>query len=225
MKALEQAKARHLRSEGQSVKQIARMLGVSRGSVSRWVQDIPLSPAQRERLAENAALNRRVFAQCIGFEQSQANRREAELRHQQFREHGYRQAEVDDSFRVICALYWGEGDKSKNGFRIYNSDPSLLNVILRWLVRSGYESIIRFSVQYHPGNGIPEAVIRQWWLLQLPLLRKEHLLSFFPCSISRASQQKLIGKLPYGTASLVVNRLELYFNVMGGIDFLRQKGD
>jgi len=225
MKAQEKAQARQLRSGGHSIKQIARQLGVARSSVSLWVRDIPLSPSQVQRLAENEALNRRVFAQVIGLEQGISNKNEAELRHQQFRQQGYQQARADDSFRMICALYWGEGDKKSKSFRICNSDPTLLNIVFRWLIRSGYDAAIRFAVRYHLNNGIEEEAIRHWWQQQLPQLREGHLQSFSQCSINRASQQKNIGKLPYGTASLVVNRAELFSNVMGGIDFLRQQGD
>jgi transposase-like protein len=225
MKTQQKEQALELRSAGHSIKQIAQQLGVARSSVSVWVRGIPLSPTQREQLAAQETLNRRRFAQVIGFKQALANKEEAELRHQRFRQQGFQQAQVDDRFRVICALYWGEGDKGKKDFRVSNSDPSLLNVLLRWAVQSGYDPAIRFSVRYHLNNGIDEEDIRRWWLQQMPLLRNEHLRSFFRCPINRASQQKNIGKLPYGTGNLVVHRAELFFKVMGGIDFLRQLGD
>ena len=51
MKTAEQAAARELRQdEGRSVKEIARLLGVSRSSVSLWVRDIELTPKQRAAL-------------------------------------------------------------------------------------------------------------------------------------------------------------------------------
>lgn len=225
MKTLEKEKALELRAAGHSIKQIARQLGVARSSVSLWVRGIPLSPAQLEQLAENMALNCRRFGQTIGPAQGLVNKGKAQLRHQHYRQQGYQQAQVDDFFRVICALYWGEGDKCRNDLRVANADPSLLNVFLRWLIRSGFDSAIRFSVRYHPNNGIAEEDIRHWWMQQMPLLRDEHFVSLLRCTINRASQQKKIGKLPYGTGNLAVHRAELYFKVMGGIDFLRQLGD
>src|SRR5438874_11235641 len=47
MKTNERRLARELRTQGQSVKEIARRLGVPRGSVGRWVRDVPLTPDQR----------------------------------------------------------------------------------------------------------------------------------------------------------------------------------
>jgi transcriptional regulator with XRE-family HTH domain len=52
MKIRERDEARTLRREqGQSIKEIARAVGVSCSSVSLWVRDIELTPAQIEALA------------------------------------------------------------------------------------------------------------------------------------------------------------------------------
>jgi transcriptional regulator with XRE-family HTH domain len=51
VKTDEQNRARELRAQGHSVKEIERSLGVSRSSVSRWVRDVPLGPEQRRALA------------------------------------------------------------------------------------------------------------------------------------------------------------------------------
>jgi transposase len=50
MKTDERRRARELRAAGQSIKEIERLLGVSRSSVSRWVRDVPLSAEQRRIL-------------------------------------------------------------------------------------------------------------------------------------------------------------------------------
>ena len=47
MKTDEQRRARELRAEGWSVKEIQQHLGVSRSSVSIWVRDVPLDRQQR----------------------------------------------------------------------------------------------------------------------------------------------------------------------------------
>ena len=51
MKPREREAARERRGQGAVIKAIARELGVSTSSVSRWVRDIELSPAQRAALA------------------------------------------------------------------------------------------------------------------------------------------------------------------------------
>jgi transcriptional regulator with XRE-family HTH domain len=55
MKTRERAMARSLRAnDGLSIKEIARRLGVSQASVSLWVRDIQLTPAQANAMMTSA---------------------------------------------------------------------------------------------------------------------------------------------------------------------------
>jgi transposase len=51
MKTEEQKRAREMRAEGYSAKEIERHLHVSRSSVSTWVRDVPFRDEQRRALA------------------------------------------------------------------------------------------------------------------------------------------------------------------------------
>jgi len=53
MKAQEQARARLLRKQGFSVREITAKIGSAKGSVSRWVRGIPLTRQQIARLKSN----------------------------------------------------------------------------------------------------------------------------------------------------------------------------
>ncbi len=225
MKPAEKLEARLLRSQGYSVKEISRQLNVSRGSASLWVRDIVLTAEQIERLEARNNLNREKFGYLSRCGGANTNKADAESRRKAFREVGFERAKRDEGFRVICALYWGEGQKSGHVFGVCNSDSTLLKVVLRWLIQEGFEDIVRFCVRYHPGNGLSEEEIKAWWMAKLPWLKEKHLRKFGQCFIHRASQRKKIGKLPYGTASVEVCRTELYYQVMGGIDYLRETGD
>ncbi len=220
MKPHEKAEARRLRAQGVSVREIALTLGVSKGTASIWVRDIPLSDAHKAALIERRARNRGVLLGAL------KNREAATLRHEQFLAAGRRKAATDERFRLICALYWGEGSKArKNEFSISNSDPALLRTVLNWLFVTEFRERVSFRVQYHPGNGLTEDEIRVWWNEQLPQLRGNHWRRFVQCKVNRASQQKKVGRLPYGTATIRVGSTELFFNVIGGIRFLAEKGD
>jgi hypothetical protein len=80
-------------------------------------------------------------------------------------------------------------------------------------------------VQYYGENGVSETEIRDWWMAQLPGLAVSHMRRFLRCTINRASQRKKIGKQKYGTASVSVCSMELFCNVMGGIEYLKSMGD
>jgi predicted transcriptional regulator len=226
MKVQEKLEARKLRQEGYSIKEICQLLGVAKSSVSLWVRDIELRAEQIERLNQKIARSRQLFAYASRCRGANSNKAQAEVRHAEYHRQGFNHAQQDEEFRLICALYWGEGYKSRRDvFGIANCDPSLLRLVLRWLVQQGFGDRVSFSVQYYPDNGLEEEEIRDWWLVNLPELQRAKLRRFTRCVINRASQAKKIGKQLYGTARIEVCCTELVFRVRGGIDYLRGQGD
>ncbi len=209
-----------------SIRDIASMLGVSKGSVSLWVRDVQLTSEQIADLDRRMRANRARFGYLSRCGGANTNRADAEKRHRAFLEDGYQHAKGDERFRLICALYWGEGSKrQKNAFRISNCDPALLRVILNWLIEAGFEDRIAFRVQYYAENGWSEDEIRRWWSSRLKRLEERHWRRFVVCKLNRASQRKKIGRLPQGTASIEVCSTELLHRVLGGIEYLKDMGD
>jgi transcriptional regulator with XRE-family HTH domain len=226
MKATEKAQARELRQQGQSIKEICSALNVSKAAVSLWVRDITLTPEQIKRLDEKMLLARQRFSYLSRCGGANTNKADAEKRHITFEEAGYEEAKASERFRLVAALYWGEGSKSdRSKFAISNSDPQLLRLILDWLVDSGFDDRIAFRVNYYGENGLSESEIKVWWATHLPNLKEKHWRKFVKCVLNRASQRKKIGSLPQGTAVIQVSSTELFFNVMGGIKYLQQMGD
>lgn len=212
MKAKERAKARELRAQGKSLAEISSALGVSKSSASLWCRDIELTDAQKMSLHSR-------WNVWVGAE---ANRESAKRGRQKFREAGFKRAKEDERFRLVCAIYWGEGQRcNRNVFSVSNSDPSMLKLIGSWLVEEGYSERLSFRVQYYGENGLSESEIREKWLEWLDFLGEQHLRKFTRCSLNRASQKKKTGRLPYGTGVLTVCCTELLQTVFGGTDFLR----
>ena len=58
MKTEKRKQARRLRKEGKSVREITKILNVSKGSISRWVRDISLTSKQVERLNKRHKLSK-----------------------------------------------------------------------------------------------------------------------------------------------------------------------
>ena len=212
MKVEQHKKARELRQSGQSIRKISKDLQVSKSSVSRWVRGIELSPEQLRILHDNS----------YKFQPSTRNGQIAlrEKRHAEYRAIGYKKAQEDQTFRIICALYWGEGSKDRNRFTLANTDTMMLRGFVDWLRQEGYNEKMTFCVHYYPNNGISEETIADFWVEKLSLLRTQ-LRKFSVCIINRASQQKHIGKRPYGTGHLTVCDTRLIQMVHGGIEFLR----
>jgi hypothetical protein len=211
MKLKEKLEARKLRQEGKSLKEICRLLNVGKGSVSVWVRDIVLTDAQKLELGS------RYDRQYRG---ARRVKELAEIEHNKAKAIGRIRAGESEGFRLLCALYWGEGAKTSKKFAIGNADPLLLKVAVKWLRENGYTNRIQFRVQYYGENGVSEDEISKWWLNKLSGIEFTHFKKFTKCVINRASQRKKIGKLLYGTATVTVNSIQLFYEVMGGIEFL-----
>lgn len=217
MKQDKQQEAVALRLKGHSVKQIEKELGVARSSVSRWVRDIVLNETQKERLKQNS--------RNCALSSAQKSKEKAARRHRLLMDQGRELAAHNDLFRIVCALYWGEGHKSRTSGNtsISNSDPALLGVFLKWISLMDLDFSIR--LQFYEENGLSEKEIKLWWSRHLNLdpscFRKSTI-----CITNRASQRKKVGKLPYGTATLrIAKGTEAFWKIMGGIEYLKDLAD
>jgi transcriptional regulator with XRE-family HTH domain len=127
MKTAEREQARELRrTEGLSLKVIARRLGVSVSSVSRWVRDIELTDEQAASLLIDA-YNGHVKGRAIAT----ALHRQARLVAQ---EHGRMLARQGNARHASgCMLYWAEGSKRRNQVVFSNSDPEMIRFFVEFL--------------------------------------------------------------------------------------------
>src|SRR5690348_590983 len=97
VKTSERDMARNLRSEGLSVREIERAIGVSRSTASLWVRDIELTPEQREHLLVRPRGVRTDFRR---------------RRREQCQEKGRAAAQGGEVLHAIgCMLFWAEGSE------------------------------------------------------------------------------------------------------------------
>lgn len=219
MKIEERKQSRELRTQGCSIKEISRRLKIAKSSASLWTRDIELTEEQKQNLSDRKA----VTYQHI-LNQSKKNMEEAKARHSQYAEEGKFRCEKDNSFKLLCALYWGEGSKKKNTFCLTNSSIEMLKIIGDWLVKEGFENKIRFNISYHLENAKTEEEITLYWMTGLKWLSRDKINKMTCCIINRSSQKKRIGKLPFGTAQLCVHNTRLVNMVRGGIEYIKQMG-
>ena len=163
-KDAERAKARELRLQGLDYNRIAAELGVSKGSVSLWVRDLPrpesLSYEEcRRRAAEGV---RRYWA-------AERPIREAQREAARVAAAAQIGALYDREILIAGAIaYWCEGAKNKPYRRgdqviFMNSDPALIRFYLRFLAVAGIEpDRLRCRVQIHESADAEAA--QQFWL-------------------------------------------------------------
>lgn len=119
--------------DGKSIKDIARMLGVSKASASMWCRDIRLTEKQIRAL-HRQMVERSLVGRMMGANANYERRLER-LRS------GYRRAArsigaLSDRGRFLAgvALYWAEGNrKGRTSFGFANADPLMIAFFLRWL--------------------------------------------------------------------------------------------
>jgi predicted transcriptional regulator len=216
----EQKEARRLRGLGLSLFKIAKKLRVSKSSVSLWVRDVKLTE-DHKRTLENNRLNAGIDKLLV---QSRINKTKAQERRLGYRKNGFERAKTDEPFRLICALYWGEGSKGRNIFSFANSDLPMIKVVGEWVDENVKNKSCKIRVCYYGENGLSEYQIRRRWIKEFPKLKnKKWTLLCSKNKIRRDTQRKGIGKLPYGTGTLYVCSTELVQNVYGGIDYIRTK--
>jgi transposase-like protein len=131
-KSLEKLQAVSLRRKGESIKEIARKLEVSIGSVSAWTRDIELTDAQRAFLT-----NRQIAAGHSGrMKGTEANKEKKRIRMRLAADEALQKIQSISSnelFFLGLGLYWGEGVKSVNGsLSVTNSDPKVIQIMIRW---------------------------------------------------------------------------------------------
>lgn len=128
----ERVQARELRRIGQSIRVIAKKLGVSRGTVSLWCADIELTEEQRAKLIED---DKRGGA--VGRARAAISKKNERLqRLEGFMNKGRSMVgklSKRDLFIAGIALYWAEGNKKNRRLLLSNSDPKLIKIWIKWL--------------------------------------------------------------------------------------------
>ena len=200
------------REKGMPIKVIAAEIGVSAGSVSRWVRDVELTPEQEAALRDaNPIYNR----QRSGTARSSAN---ARMRRLDAQAEGRRLASMHDPLHAAaCMLYWAEGARSRNQLEFTNSDPDMVDLFVHFLRRcyGVTNQRIALRINVHLGNGRTLDEIEKWWLRRLDLPRS----SLRRSMVNRPSRASLRKRrtLVYGTARITVSSTELTQSIFGAI--------
>jgi len=150
-----------LRLEGRSYNQIRAELGVSKGTLSLWLRDVPLTDAQTAALKDNASAKRGA-----AFASRNERRRDSitAVARGEITELSEREL-----FIAGVVAYWAEGTKNKNipGRRttpvtFINSDPTMIRLFLDWLalLDVGPDRLV-FRVAIHESADVDGAV-RFW---------------------------------------------------------------
>src|SRR3989344_369808 len=131
-KSKEKLEARKLRRLGQSIKEIAKNLNISVGSVSSWCKDIELT---RNQILN---LQKRRTDPFYGKKLDYFLRKKKEFEEKVFnlKQEGIREIKQLTQraiFLIGVALYWAEGFKKDHQVGFANIDVNMIKFFLYWL--------------------------------------------------------------------------------------------
>ena len=208
-------RALEMRKEGLSYSQIKEELNVSKGTLSIWLRDYPLS---RERIN---SLRGNSEQRIERYRKTRAKNREAK------QSEVYRKMSLEintlsqrELFISGIILYWAEGTKASKGTIIMtNTDPGMLKFFMKWL---DLMEVPRAKVKgyLHLYSDMDVALETKFWAdsLSLPVsaFRKAYIKE---SGVMKRKNYK--GRFGHGTCNIIVNDVKLYDRVMNGIEYIR----
>lgn len=216
MKLLEQRKAIDLRKGGRSIKEIARVLGVSKGSVSVWVRKTKITEKQQKSLLlrgfTTEAIEKRRAKRIFNEEQKRSLIFEA----------AKKELEVSKAdLKIIgTALYWAEGGKTKRGMaRISNSDPLMIKTMMSFFRVVCEVPPAKFRGHIHIHDPISVKKAEKYWSEVSGISLDQFFKTY--TKKSKASLNKF-HSLPYGTFDIYVCDTKLFLTIMGWVQKIKE---
>lgn len=171
-KSIEKLQALKFRRDGWSVKDIAKELKVSRGSVSMWCQGIELTQSQKEKLKVKQIAAGQTGRQK-GAEMNRQKRLKAVNDARVWAEKHIQQIDNKNLFFLGLGIYWGEGVKSRSGqATVVNSDQRILKIMIHWFKECLHVDASEFRpyVYIASQHKSRENIIMKYWVdtLNLP---------------------------------------------------------
>ena len=214
MKRRERDEARTLRREqGQSIKEIARAVGASTSSISRWVRDIELTTDQVGALrARNPILNGQMAGARVRVARARSLR---QMAHAEGRAAALR---GEPAHVAGCMLFWAEGSRNRNAVHFTNSDPQMVAFFARFIRRffAPPDERMRVWCNLHADHAERLIEVEEFWLATVGLSRACLTRSTVNV-LSSATRGKRTNLLPWGTCRLTVHSTAIVQHLYGAI--------
>jgi hypothetical protein len=219
-KSKQKIKARQLRKQGKSIRKIAKLLNVSKGSASIWCRDIELTGAQTKALQRS--MLKGSYAGRIKGARMQKERKEKKIHY--YIEKGLKEIgklNKREFFIAGLSLYWGEGSKKRPATNFYNSDPLIIKFMIKWFKEIFHIENERF-LMYVTINKIHRRrltkVIKYWSeITNIPIAQ------FRKPILIKAKNKKIYENFEshYGTLCVrIAKSTELYYQILGYLNAL-----
>ena len=214
-----------LRLQGLTYSQISERLGISKSTLSYWLKNIKLDKKATSKISKHIHSTKIVKL----IERNKKKTEIARKKNEAIRKVAKKEAKKfikDPLFITGLALYWGEGykkgaDGSKwKSIDFANSDAVMIKVIMKFFYKYLLikKTDIKIQIMLHNPDDNEKSV--KFWK-DITELKEEN---FIKTSyvISKSSKKKMTTHLPYGTVHIRINNVNLFFRLIGWIDFLKE---
>jgi len=216
----EKIKAQKLRRRGQSIKEIAKKLKISKSTVSIWCRGIQLTEEQIARLDK-----RRLKGGYKGRLKGARIQRERYLKKvDELKKQGLKQIQnlsKRDLLITGIGLYWGEGSKKGSMVRFHNSDPQIICFMIKWFKEILHIPTEKFAMfininEIHK-NRLDK--VKKYWsrLTEVPLKQ------FRKPTLIKAKNKKIYANFQehFGTLTIRITKSSnLFYKIQGYIEAL-----
>ena len=211
MKTTERSAAIELRRNGETYAQIRQKLRVSKGSLSRWLSDVPFvtSSESLQRKRTSALAGARVMHQ-------RKLDRISKIMQEASKNLPVASPEILDLLGVVA--YWAEGSKTQDNLVAFtNTDPVLIRLVLKWLIECCKVDPrrLRLHVRVHSDTAIREA--ERFWreVTGIPVSQ------CYKTTIKESgSGGRRVRKLRHGIATIKVCDTNLHYWIRGRTEAL-----
>ena len=219
-----------LRLEGKSYSQIQALVpGISKSTLSLWLQNIVMSDAAREKIATRT--KERSLAGLLKRNKNQtylANKRKDEARKTAKAE--IKSLSDNNLFLIGLALYWAEGykrPKVKNGrelpshpISLTNSDPALVRMFLVFLRKICKVPEEKITADLRIFQYLNKNEVVKFWVKETGIPETRFGKTYL--GISRSSMGKRpFNRLPFGVIQIRINDTNLFHKIMGWIEGIK----
>lgn len=210
-----------LRKQGKSYNEINKILGIPKGTLSDWFQDLRFSKDIKIKLI-NEAKNK--WARNI----TDYNKKRAAIilegarKIQDIESKKIKNISNKELWLLGTALYWAEGSKRERWqVRFTNSDPNMVRFMMYYFrnICNIKEEKFRLTLQIHPN--VSEEKAKRYWsnIAEVPPSQFYKTL----IAISKASKNKRDPKrLPYGTLRISISDVNAVNRIKGWLKGLTQ---
>lgn len=206
-----------MRKQGESVRDIATKLGISRSTASLWVRDIALTVEQVEFLQKRRLLSSERRRTIGVLRQKQARLALIE-KEKMAGQNVYGNLTTRELNIAGLCLYWAEGSKKHRRIEFCNSDPNMIKFLINWLNKVWNIPIneLKCYVGINEAHRDREDKVKNYWaeVSGIPLL------NFTKTSFKKYPLQKTYENFEdhYGTLSVKVNKpARIFYKILGHI--------